>query len=170
MKKITDPRQQGHKEKTSKNKIHKNPASAGEECESPAGPSALLEIYPRAEADGRRSTRLGVALTFKKIQEGRIISANAIAAEYACQYDPQSRASFSRELLVSLRDQQLIPVGAGGFGPPPRYDATASSAPCGRRCMPFRGPRLRALLTLMHSSSSNGEQVFLASSASAAWI
>jgi hypothetical protein len=108
MKKITDPRQQGHKEKTSKNKIHKNPASAGEESGNPAGPFALLETYPRAEADDRRSTRLGVALTFKKIQEGRIISANAIAAEYACQYTPQSRASFSRELLVSLRNQQPV--------------------------------------------------------------
>ena len=85
----------------------------------PAGPFALSEIYPRAEANDRRSTRLGAALTLQEIQEGRIISANAIAAEYACPYAPQSRASFLREQLISLRDQLPVLNAAGGFWPAP---------------------------------------------------
>ena len=48
------------------------------------------------------------------------------------------------------------------------YEATASSTMDDWRTVPLRGPRLRALITLIRSSSSWGEQFFLASSASAA--
>src|SRR5208282_3046101 len=136
-----------------------------------AGLYALLEIYPRAEAKDRRSTRVGHAVTLQEIQDGKIISENAIAAEYACRRVQSSSACFLKELEVRIRGLQLLSIFAGQFlGPPWDQDATASTVPCGRRCMPLRGPLLRALLTLMHSSSSSGEQVFLASSASAAWI
>jgi len=47
-------------------------------------------------------------------------------------------------------------------------DAAASSVTCTWRRVPFLGPRLRALMILMRSRSSWGEQFFLASSASAA--
>jgi len=63
-------------------------------------------------------------------------------------------------------------IGAGGSGKAPAmvYEATASSAPAASRCIPLRGPRLRALITLTRSSSSCGEHVFFASTASARWI
>ena len=48
------------------------------------------------------------------------------------------------------------------------YDASASSVGGACRSAPFRGPRLRALITLIRSSNSCDEQCFFASSASAA--
>ncbi len=47
------------------------------------------------------------------------------------------------------------------------YEATARSTGCGGRCIPLRGPRLRALFCLMQSSSSIGEQFFFDTNASA---
>ena len=53
------------------------------------------------------------------------------------------------------------------FAGPPQ-DAAAYSATGCKRNVPFRGPRLRALITLIRSSNSCAEQFFLASNASAA--
>jgi len=67
----------------------------------------------------------------------------------------------------------LLPSSRGLLSPlfprSPPYEATARAGWAVMRGVPLRGPRLRALITLMRSSSSWGEQVFLASSASAPW-
>src|SRR4051812_24267083 len=75
-----------------------------------------------------------------------------------------------RQTQVSATDEQRWPKSHFDSFPcslvpclyrPCFYDATANCGAPAIRVLPLRGPRLRALITLMRSSNSCAEQVFL---------
>ena len=185
MKEIADPGKKGHKKKTNHNQVHKKPTPrlAGRETlqtgyswrvfHPPAKSSSGRSKEPKSREQGTGNRVQGAAIDGiwrRRSNETPepVPSKGQIANQPSCPHPFRLLLRKGRE--SKNPGQQLFPIPYSLFPVTCSYDATASSTMGASRCEPLRGPRLRALITLMRSSNSCEEQFFLASRASAACI